>query len=230
MSFLRKLMITALMGISFVSVANDTLIEKKLATLGMQATQIEESPIKGVKIATTNQGVMFISEDGNYLLHGELYDLTSDQPVKYMVKKLIGKIDGLKDQMIVYPAKNEKFVITVFTDITCGYCQKLHQQMSEYNDLGITIRYLAFPRQGADSENAVNMQSVWCMADRNKAFDLAERGEIPAPATCGFDIRDHYRLGNQMGVSGTPAIITPNSNLVPGYLPPKDMLAMLESE
>ncbi|SET38947.1 thiol:disulfide interchange protein DsbC [Thorsellia anophelis DSM 18579] len=230
MSFIRPLCIAvSLLCLSHTAVANEA-IEKKLGGLGMTINKIEDSPIKGLKTVTTEQGVMIASEDGNYLFHGDLYDLTSGQPVNYIAKRLVGEVAKLSDQMITYRAKNEKFAITVFTDITCPYCQKMHQQMNEYNDLGITISYLAFPRQGPLSENAANMQSVWCMADKNTAFDKADKGEIPAPATCDFDIRDHYKLGNQMGVTGTPAILVPSGDLVPGYLPPKEMLAMLEKQ
>lgn len=229
MLYLRSLFaFLFLTAFTLFAVADDKQIEDKLRKLGLPVSKIEDSPISGMKLVTTPQGIMLSSADGNYLMHGDIYDLTGDKPVNYMAKRLSAQANELKDQMIIYPAKNERFAITIFTDITCGYCQKLHQQMAEYNDLGITVRYLAFPRQGPLSENATNMQSIWCMADRNKAFDAAEAGDIPAPATCDFDIRDHYELGHQMGVTGTPAIVVPSGDLVPGYLPPKEMLAMLE--
>ncbi|MFC0179356.1 bifunctional protein-disulfide isomerase/oxidoreductase DsbC [Thorsellia kenyensis] len=223
------LTIATFLSLPLSALANQA-IENKLNQLGVNIKTIEESPLKGIKTVTTEQGVMLASEDGNFLFTGELYDLSGETPVNYMIAKLKGEVDKLSDEMIVYPAKNEKFSITVFTDITCGYCQKLHEQINEYNDLGITVKYLAFPRQGPTSENADNMQSVWCMAERNKAFDLATSGELPAKATCDIDIKTHYNLGNQMGVTGTPAIITPNGNLVPGYLPPQDMLSMLQNQ
>jgi thiol:disulfide interchange protein DsbC len=120
-------------------------------------------------------------------------------------------------------------VITVFTDITCGYCHKLHQQMKEYNDLGITVRYLAFPRQGLASQAEKDMKSIWCTADKAKAFDAAMKGDAISPATCKTDISKHYELGVQFGIQGTPAIILENGMMIPGYQGPKEMAAMLDA-
>ena len=119
-------------------------------------------------------------------------------------------------------------VITVFTDITCGYCHKLHEQMADYNALGITVRYLAFPRQGLDSDAEKEMKAIWCAKDKNKAFDDVMAGKSVAPASCDVDIADHYALGVQLGVSGTPAVVLSNGTLVPGYQPPKEMKEFLD--
>ncbi len=116
----------------------------------------------------------------------------------------------------------------MFTDITCGYCHKLHEQMADYNALGITVRYLAFPRQGLDSDAEKEMKAIWCAKDKNKAFDDVMAGKSAAPASCDVDIADHYALGVQLGVSGTPAVVLSNGTLVPGYQPPKEMKEFLD--
>ena len=133
-----------------------------------------------------------------------------------------------KKEMIVYKAAQEKHVITVFTDITCGYCHKLHEEMKDYNALGITVRYLAFPRAGVQSQPEQDMKAIWCAKDRNKAFDDAMNGKGVKPASCDIDIANHYALGVQFGVSGTPAIVLSNGYVVPGYQGPKEMKAFLD--
>ena len=132
--------------------------------------------------------------------------------------------------MIIYPAKNEKYVVTVFMDITCHYCHILHQQLKEYNDLGITVRYLAFPRGGMN-ETARQMEAIWTSKDPVFALNEAEKGNLPKELKAPNIVKRHYDLGVQLGVQGTPSIVTSTGELIGGYLKPKDLLAALkESE
>lgn len=209
--------------------ADDGAIKQTLTRLGMQEAEIQPAPIAGMKTVLTESGVLYVTEDGKHLLQGPLYDLSGTTPVNITNQILKGRMEALREQMIVYPAAQQKYVITVFTDITCGYCHKLHEQMKEYNDLGITVRYLAFPRQGLNSQAEKDMQSIWCTANRNKAFDAALKGDDISPATCKTNVAPHYELGVQFGVQGTPAIVLEDGMVVPGYQGPKEMLAMLEA-
>ncbi|WP_411705061.1 bifunctional protein-disulfide isomerase/oxidoreductase DsbC [Edaphovirga cremea] len=209
--------------------ADDAAIQQALKSLGIQNAQIQSSPVAGLKTVLTESGVLYASEDGKHILQGPLYDVSGKQPVNVTNQLLVKNLEALKDEMIIYKAPQEKHVITVFTDITCGYCHKLHEQMKEYNALGITVRYLAFPRQGLDSQAEKDMQSIWCTADRNAAFDAALRGDAVSPATCKTSIARHFELGVQFGVSGTPAVVLQDGTMIPGYQPPKEMAAMLNA-
>ncbi|MGL5148470.1 MAG: bifunctional protein-disulfide isomerase/oxidoreductase DsbC, partial [Plesiomonas shigelloides] len=133
-----------------------------------------------------------------------------------------------EDKMLVYKARDEKHVVTVFTDITCGYCRKLHQEMADYNKLGITVRYLAFPRQGVPSANASQMQAVWCAKDPLKAMDDAQNGKSVGEAECDANIASQYQLGNAFGINGTPAIVLGDGSVIPGYQAPAALLEVLE--
>ncbi|MBE1043779.1 bifunctional protein-disulfide isomerase/oxidoreductase DsbC, partial [Escherichia coli] len=160
----KGLMLLSLLVASVTSAAHadDAAIKKALASLGIQQADVQPSPVNGLKTVLTDSGVLYASEDGKHILQGPLFDVSGKEPVNVTNQLLGSKMDALKDQMIVYKAPKEKHVITVFTDITCGYCHKLHQQMKEYNDLGITVRYMAFPRQGLASQAEKDMQSIWC--------------------------------------------------------------------
>ncbi|WP_192457633.1 bifunctional protein-disulfide isomerase/oxidoreductase DsbC [Musicola keenii] len=220
--------LTAMMS-GGVAQADDAAIKQTLSRLGLQNAEIQPAPVAGMKTLLTESGVLYITEDGKHLLQGPLYDVGGKTPVNVTNGILMSKMEALKDQMIVYKAAKEKHVITVFTDITCGYCHKLHEQMKDYNALGITVRYLAFPRQGLNSQAEKDMQSIWCVADRNKAFDAAMKGDEISPATCKTVIAPHYQLGILFGVQGTPAIVLDDGTVVPGYQDPKEMMAMLEA-
>lgn len=211
--------------------ADDAALKATFNKIGLENPEVQSSPVKGLKAVTTPQGVIYVSEDGRYVLQGPLFDVSGERPVNLSNQALIAKVDALKNEMIVYKAASEKKVITVFTDITCGYCHRLHQQMKGYNDLGITVRYLAFPREGLGSETEKNMQSIWNTANRNKALDDAMRGEAISPiaksAASKVDISKHYALGEQLGVTGTPAIVLEDGTLMPGYQPPAAMAQIL---
>ncbi|MDU7100634.1 MAG: bifunctional protein-disulfide isomerase/oxidoreductase DsbC [Enterobacter sp.] len=195
--------------------ADDAAIKQSLAKLGVTGSDIQPAPVAGMKTVLTNSGVLYVTEDGKHIIQGPMYDVSGAQPV------------NVTNQLLM--AAQEKHVITVFTDITCGYCHKLHEEMKDYNALGITVRYLAFPRAGVQSQPEQDMKAIWCAKDRNKAFDDAMNGKGVKPASCDIDIANHYALGVQFGVSGTPAIVLSNGYVVPGYQGPKEMKEFLDA-
>ncbi len=201
------IMFTLLAAFTGAAHADDAAIKQSLAKLGVQSSDIMPAPVAGMKAVMTNSGVLYVTEDGKHIIQGPMYDVSGAQPVNVTSKMLLPHLNALEKEMIVYKAPQEKHVITVFTDITCGYCQKLHSEMADYNALGITVRYLAFPRQGVPSEVEKEMKAIWCAKDPKKAFDDAMAGKGVKPASCDISIANHYALGVQFGVNGTPAIV-----------------------
>lgn len=174
---------------------------------------------------------LYVSADGRYLISGALWDIGAKRNLTE------ARLAGLRkstldavgvDQRIVYPASQPKHVITVFTDIDCGYCRRLHQQMAEYNNAGITVEYLFFPRAGIGSESYDKAVSVWCAADRNAALTKAKNGEPVENKTCTNPIASQFDLGHKVGVSGTPAVIAEDGTQIGGYLTPEQMIARLD--
>lgn len=208
--------------------ADNAAIKQSLAKLGVQNTDIQPSPVAGMSTVLTDSGVLYVTDDGKHVIQGPMYDVGGAQPVNVTNALLVGKLNALEKEMIIYKAPQEKHVITVFTDITCGYCHKLHEEMSDYNALGITVRYLAFPRQGLQSQTEQDMKAIWCAKDRNKALDDAMSGKGIQPANCQVDISKHYTLGVQFGVNGTPAMVLSNGYVLPGYQGPKELKAFLD--
>jgi len=211
---------------------NSELKQKISDMLGVEVTTIQPSPISGLQQVLTDRGVLYITEDGSKLIHGNVYDLNNR--MKNLTEAALAgpRIEMLKSfekDMLVYKAKNEKHVVTVFTDVDCGYCRKLHNQMSEYNDLGITVRYLAYPRAGIPSANADEMQAVWCAKDPLQAMTDAKAGKNIQAASCDIDISKQYRLGMSFGINGTPAMILEDGTMIPGYQPPENLLQTIES-
>ncbi|WP_074012780.1 bifunctional protein-disulfide isomerase/oxidoreductase DsbC [Candidatus Sodalis sp. SoCistrobi] len=210
--------------------ADDAAIKHSLSRLGIHSADIQPSPVAGLKTVLTESGVLYVSDDGRHVIQGPLYDVGSNHPVNVTNQLLSKRLNALQKEMIIFKAPQEKHVVTVFTDITCGYCHKLHEQIKEYNALGITIRYLAFPRQGLNSQTEKDMASVWCSANPKDAFNRAMNGGNVPAASCDIDISKHYTLGVQYGIQGTPAMLLDNGTLIPGYQSPKELAAILDQQ
>ncbi|CAG18990.1 bifunctional protein-disulfide isomerase/oxidoreductase DsbC [Photobacterium profundum] len=227
--------VVALTAFSAAAKPDEAAIKTKLGALGLAPSSISPSPISGMNEAVTERGVVYVSDDGNYFIAGHLYQNTGAEPVNLTEQKMAkinkDKLQGMEDEMIIYPAKDEKYVVTVFTDTTCGYCRKLHGEMQAYNDAGITIRYLAFPRGGERSGNFGQMSAIWGAKDKAKAMNDAKSGMFD---DSGIKLREdlvrkHYELGVAMGVSGTPALILEDGTMLPGYQPAPMLRKMLDS-
>lgn len=200
--------------------------------LGWKVETISNSPVKGLLQLNTERGIFYASEDGTYVLQARIFNMDEamrNETDAALASVRLEGIEAFKDDMIEFKAKDEKYAISVFTDITCGYCRRLHEQIAEYNDAGITIRYMAFPRQGVESSNYNDMVSVWCAKDPKKALTDAKFGEKVASSSCANKVEEQFWFGQKVGVNGTPAIVLPNGQLVPGYQPPPQLLDTLQA-
>ncbi|KMK51813.1 protein-disulfide isomerase [[Actinobacillus] muris] len=218
---------TALSLLSLSALADDTRLQKTLEGMGATNVKMSDSVLPGFKTAVSDQGVVQISQDGRYVIQGQVYELKNGKAVDITNRALLAELNALSNEMIVYPAKNEKHVVTVFMDITCHYCHLLHTKLKEYNDLGITIRYLAFPRGGMNTQTAKQMEAIWTAKDTVFALNEAENGNLPKEVKTPNIVKKHYELGIKFGVTGTPNIVTQSGELIAGYLEPKQLLAAL---
>ncbi|MBU2277790.1 MAG: thioredoxin fold domain-containing protein, partial [Gammaproteobacteria bacterium] len=147
------------------AVADDhAQLKATLAEIGLKVNSVADSVVPGLQQVLTDKGLFFSSNKGQFLIEGSVYDLTNRQLVNDKILQDVRKsgIAAMQDSAIEFKAKDEKHVITVFTDTSCGYCRKLHSELQTYLDKGITVRYLAFPRGGVSSETYTELQSIWC--------------------------------------------------------------------
>ncbi len=212
---------------------NSSAIESKIRALAPNADMIaiSETPIEGILQVQVNNEIYYASADGKYLITGRVIDLDTrvditDQAKAGIRKQFLKDLDASK-QITFSPAKPEHELL-VFTDIDCGYCRKLHNQMEDYMAQGIAIHYLAFPRAGLGSHSYDKFVSVWCADDQQAALTEAKSGTEPEPLQCENPIEDQYNLGRDVGVTGTPALLTADGTLIPGYMPPEQLKQRLE--
>ena len=196
-------------------------VEEKLRGLVPNATTIavSETPIDGLLQVQINSDIIYVTENGEYLLQGQIINIDTRMNITDQAKSSIrmSLLTGLKrEEQISFTPDNPSYDLLVFTDIDCGYCRKLHNQVPDYNEQGIAIHYLAFPRAGIGSDSYEKYVSAWCAEDQLAALTLAKYGGVPEPKVCDDPIAEHYDLGREIGVTGTPAIVTADGTLIPG--------------
>jgi len=193
--------------------------------------QVRPSPVAGIFEVEMGADTAYVSADGRFLFSGDLYDVASRTNLTELGRttarsKALAKLD--ERDMIVFGPAAAKYTITVFTDVECGYCRKLHGEIEQLNKLGVRVRYLAYPRAGPGTDDWDKMEAVWCAKDRNSAITKAKQGEMVKSAKCTAPVAKQYELGEELGVRGTPAIFTTSGDYIGGYLEPKEMLKQLD--
>lgn len=197
----------------------------------VQIDHIAAAPLPGFREVIVGGQVIYVSDDGRYLLQGALFDVRQKKDLSQSglaeVRRDLLKTIPASDRIIFAPADPE-YTVTVFTDVECGYCRKLHEDIAEYNRLGIAIEYVAFPRMGLGSDDFRKMVSVWCAPDRRKALTDAKTDRAVPTRTCTNPVTMHYDIGQRVGLTGTPMIITAEGVQMPGYMPPDALRAALD--
>lgn len=208
-------------------------------SIGLTVLKASPSALPGIAEVITDQGLFYVTFDGKHLIQGTVFSLGNDV-VSNLTEMTMSemRIDGLaqfEKDMIVYKAKDEKHVISVFTDITCGYCRQMHEKIDQYNNLGITVRYLAYPREGVMdragrfTKGFQDLRSIWCHEDPETALTKAKSGMGVAQRICDKPVAEEFNFARQVGVNATPAIILENGDLRPGYIPPEALIQLLDN-
>lgn len=199
----------------------------KKANINAKITSVKPTEVPSLYwVSFEGMSSVYATADGKYIIQGDVIRLgdktlhnVSEGLQSEVTKKELAKLQT-KD-LIVYKAKGKtKHVVYVFTDASCPYCHKLHEQMDEINSKGIEVRYIAWPR---GEQFIPAMESVWCSENRQEAFNQAIAGaQLPA-ATCKTPVRDMYQMGLNIGVNGTPAIYTTEGVYLGGYMEPSEL-------
>ncbi len=219
----------ALAAISTPALATDA-IESSLARVipDAEIDSIEATPLEGIYEVRYGTDILYVSEDGRYLLQGNLIDLETRANLTQAA------LSGVRAEMfvaiedrelVVYsPSGETRGVLNIFTDPNCPYCRQIHQDLQQYLDAGIKVRYLMFPVLGEDSPEIMNR--IWCADDRQNAMDRAKQGDKlkEIDGSCATPQDQHMGLGRQLGLQGTPALITGSGEQLSGYQEPQAVI------
>ena len=200
---------------------------------------IVPTPIAGLYEVRVGAMVTYVTGDGGYLIEGQIIDVNSGVNLTEERRKTV-RAEAVEQvgesSMIVFGPASAEHTVTVFTDIDCGYCRKLHREMADYNANDIRVRYMFFPRSGPETDSWEKADQVWCSEDRNTALTNAKAGKPVGLQSddleaCGVTpVAQHYDLGRRFGIRGTPAIVLGSGEILPGYIPARELAAQLDSE
>ncbi len=198
---------------------------------GTKPSSIEETTLPGLYEVSYDSTVFYFNKDATMMFRGDIIDVKSRVNLTEKKRgeargKLLQSMDESK--MIVYPAENEKSKVTVFTDIDCPYCVKLHREMADYNAEGITMRYMSYPRSGVGTRSYNKAVSVWCAENPAQAMTDAKEGKSVPQKSCDNPVAQQFQLGQALGVQGTPAMFLEDGTSLPGYVPAKRLAAAIK--
>lgn len=234
-SIIKQLGLLFLLTNVNIAIADEAAVKKALAK-SMPTEQIDKvrpSEINGLYEVVSGSNIFYASEDGKYLIQGQLFDAEAKKNITESKLSGVRKaaLEKVGEQnMILFKAPMQRFIVTVFTDIDCGYCRKFHSEIDQYLAQGITVRYMFYPRAGKGSDSYNKAISVWCASDRNKALTAAKKGDLPETKQCENPVDEHMQLAESFGVNGTPMIITQTGSILPGYVPAQQLAKVLASE
>ena len=192
---------------------------------GARPEELRATAVPGIYELTRGADIVYVTADGKYAFTGDLVELASNSNLTEQHRREL-RVKAVaafpEDDMLVFGPKDTKYTVTVFTDVDCPYCRKLHSQIATYNRYGIRVRYLLYPRTGPNTEAWTKAEQVWCSPDRNAALTQAKLGQELKSKPCPNNpVARSYALGQDFALEGTPAIIMPNGEMLPGYVPPE---------
>lgn len=228
----KTITIAVLLLVGMLAQADQQALKAKMQTKlsaanpGLIISSVEPSGIEGFYRLKIQSGpAIYAPESADFFFTGNLFQIKNQQLVNLTqqaeARERTAAMGQLKpEQMIVFkpkPPVRNRGAITVFTDVDCHFCRKLHQEVPRLNELGVEVRYMGFPRAGVGSESYNKLVSAWCAKDQQKAMTALKNRETIPSLTCENPIEEQYSLGQKMGVNGTPAIFLEDGTLIPGY-------------
>ncbi len=212
---------------------DDDAIRARLskALPGIEPADLTPSPIAGIYEISKGASIGYISADGRFLIEGDLLDLETETNLSDVRRnnwrqQRVAEIS--EDKMIIFAPEKYSHTVTVFTDVDCGYCRKLHNQIDTYLKEGIRVRYVFYPLRGEKAASYGKAEAVWCSKDRKAAMTMAKQGKKVTAEACETPVAMHLQAGMELGIRGTPGIISETGELLPGYMPAKTLKARLE--
>ncbi len=239
-SMIRKLLISCVFTLvaPMASAADDAELEAVRAKItgmfeSVEAENISPGPVPGWYVIAQAPIVAYVSADGRYLMQGDIIDLDTQTNVTEenrndMRRGVLAELSD--DDVIAFSPDDVRYSVAIFTDIDCTYCRKLHAEIDAYLDNGIEVRYLLYPRNGPASRSWSTAEQVWCSKDRNHSLTMAKLDKSFDTQQCDSPmVSDHYRLGRDIGLAGTPAIVLEDGSLIGGYLPAAQLKVRLDA-
>lgn len=229
-----------MLSTSFAHAAEESLEDMtRLLKLRLGTDQVDTpipTGVEGVYQTRFGNKFAYLIEGGRYVFIGDLVDLEKAQNLtegsrRALVTEELASFS--EEKLIVFPAENEELaVLNVFTDTSCGYCQQLHKEVKYLQQAGISVHYIPYPRGGSRGPGYSDLRKVWCADDKLAAMSVAKgaaAGSLAASGDCESAryVDEGYKLGNRVGVTGTPALFAADGTKFNGYVPYEQLIPQL---
>ena len=235
---MKIFLIILILIFAFDAKSDELLISSKINAVlpeGMSVQSVKESMIENLYVVDIGDlQPIYASKNGEFFFYGELYAVNGNMLLNTTKDEINLKRKNIldaalsEDDFITFKSDNEKHIVIIFTDVDCGYCRKFHNEINDFNDFGITVNYVAFPRSGLASDSYNKIVTAWCSTAPKDTLTKMKEGEDVQLSMCqNHPVEKHFLLGQKIGITGTPAIIKSNGELLPGYLPPEELLNRL---
>ena len=221
-----------------VSASQENIREglKNILPDGAVIEQIEPSPIPGIyAVYYGDLQPIYVTQDGSFFIYGDIYKININSISNITEKSIVERRKLIlqnipSEELISFKSSNEQFSVIVFTDVDCGYCRKLHNQIDEYNSLGISINYAAFPRSGLGTSAFTKMVGAWCSNNPKDSMTKLKNNLTLDISFCeNQPVSKQYIIGKKLGVDGTPSVFSMDGEMFPGYIEPEELLLRLKS-
>ncbi|MBT8148279.1 MAG: DsbC family protein [Gammaproteobacteria bacterium] len=211
-----------------LAISLEAASQNQIQVLALNPTEMNEI----IEVELSTGELLYTDISGEYLFAGDMFQSGPTGLINLSSQtrqvRTVEKIAAIpEEEMIIYEPEEKRAAITVFTDVDCQYCRALHRDMSKLLDIGVEIRYIAYPRGGAQAGSYQKMISVWCSEDRQKTLTQAKNGQNLPERECENPVLEHYALGNEIGISGTPALVLADGRVIPGYMDSDRLAALL---
>jgi len=232
--FFTGLLLMFFVGVAAANTHDEIQLRLQKIDPRIEVTKVTDAPLKDFYLVQLSSGdLLYVSKQQDYIFAGSLLEITTSglvdltENARSAIRTEVIQAVTVKDQ-VVYAAKGEtKAIVQVFTDSTCPYCSRLHEQVPELNKRGVEVRYLAFPRQGLQGKGFNDLVNIWCADNQQQAMTDAKAGKNLPAKQCDNPIAEQYELGRRLGVQGTPAIFLPDGRLIPGFVPAERLISEL---
>lgn len=230
--WLRRVALFSVVLIPCSVMANDAILSalKRLQPTAKDV-QIFPSPIEGVSEVSIGTQILYVSNDGSFALGGPLIDMNtgSNLTEKSLASARKTLLEESNASPFIYAANEAVHTITVFTDIDCPHCRRLHNELPKLQERGIDVRYIMLPRSGKGSPSYLKTVSAACAKDPEAAITDAMNGTQPNTATCDHPIDDHMALSRALNIKSTPSIVLGDGSLSLGFRSAPALLQLIEA-
>ncbi|WP_144109988.1 DsbC family protein [Paraburkholderia sp. BCC1886] len=182
---------------------------------------VAKTPIAGVYEVNLGTQIVYSDANGDYLLLGDMVESKTRKNLTQARLSETNRIDfaSLPFANAVKVVKgNGSRKIAVFSDPNCPYCKQLETSLKSIDN--VTVYTFLYPVLSPDS--TLKSKSIWCSADRGKAWESwMQNHQAPTAAgTCDTAAIDkNLALGRSMNVDGTPTVFLADGRRLPGAVP-----------